>query len=228
MDIYEKNNQQFGFSPTQKKILELVGKDKTILEIGSSAGYMTKEFIKNGCLVDVVEINEQSFKKVSQLVKVAFNGSVEDPKIVSLFKEKYDFIIMADVLEHLVNPKQALKNLSRLADAETQMLISLPNVAGWAMRKQLFFQGDFEYQESGLLDKTHLRFFTVNTLPKFLRENGWKTREMIGTVTRLPLEGIISRIPIMRPVYFTLFREGLTQKYKNLAFDHFLVIVQKV
>lgn len=218
MIVYEAIFKKYGLSPTQQEIIKTVGFDNVILEIGPSAGYMTRAFLDNGCIVDVVESDQKAVLKLPKNVRKVFNVSIEQDEIYDHLG-KFDFIIMADVLEHLVNPGHVLKQLQKISSLNTKLVISLPNIASWIMRKQLFFKGDFEYRDSGLLDKTHLHFYTVNTLPKILSDNGWKADKIIGTMTRFPLEGLIGRIPILYP--------WLVEKYKNLAYYHFLVIASK-
>ena len=219
MDIYEEIFKKHGLSKTQQEIINLVGTNKTILEIGSSSGYMTSFFLKNGCVVDVVETNKAVLTKLPKGVRKILNYSIEDNKVKNLLAKDYDFIIMADVLEHLVNPQNAIKILHQIASKKCGLIISLPNIASWVMRKQLFFKGDFEYQDTGLLDRTHLHFFTINTLPKFLFEFGWEVKKLEGTITRLPFESIVSKIP---PLY-----SYLVNRFKNLSYYHFLVVAFK-
>lgn len=218
-NIYEHIAMRYGLSPTQLKIVELVGKDKEILEIGPATGYMTKKFVENHCRVDIVEIDEAAAAKIKRLARETIRDSIENPAVFKKLNRNYDFIIMADVLEHLVNPEEVLKRLLVVATAKTKLLISVPNIASWVMRKQLFFKGDFQYQESGLLDKTHLHFYTVNTLPKILSGCGWKVSKIIGTITRVPLESLIGQVPFLR--------QFIVEKYKNLSYYHFLVIARK-
>lgn len=218
-NIYEYIAMRHGLSPTQLKIVDLVGKDKEILEIGPATGYMTKKFVENDCRVDTVEIDENAAEKIKRLARETIRDSIENPAVFKKLNRNYDFIIMADVLEHLIFPELVLKRLLKIATSHTKLLISVPNVASWPMRKQLFFRGDFQYQTSGLLDKTHLHFYTVNTLPKILSDSGWKILKIIGTITRLPLESFIGKIPFLR--------QFLVEKYKNLSYYHFLVIARK-
>lgn len=220
MIVYEEIFKKYGLSPTQQEILKIVGEGKTILEIGSSAGYMSRAFLNNKCIVDVIETDKQAISKIPKMARKKFAQSIEDSNIYKLLNKDYDYIIMADVLEHLIIPKEVLKNLLKVASSKTKLLVSLPNVACWMMRKQLFFKGDFEYQESGLLDRTHLHFYTVETLPKLLSENGWKVERMIGTITRLPFERLIKKVPLLYSY--------LVSKYKNLAYYHFLIIASKI
>lgn len=227
MIIYEDIFKKYGLSPTQKEILKTVGKDKMVLEIGSSSGYMTKAFLDNDCTVDIVETNKEAVSKIPKRVRKLFNQSIEDEAIYKLLNSGYEYIIMADVLEHLVDPSRVLKKLLKVTHADTKLLISLPNIACWQMRKQLFFKGDFEYQDSGVLDRTHLHFYTYETLPKLLSENGWKIERIIGTVTRLPFEETISRIPILGMILNLLIYKKIVEKYKNLSYYHFLTVAHK-
>ncbi|MDP3948294.1 MAG: class I SAM-dependent methyltransferase [bacterium] len=226
MNVYEQTFKKYGLSSTQQKILEIIGKEKTVLEIGSSTGYMTRAFLENGCIVDAVEFDQKAMVKLPKDVRKVFGTSIEDEGVYQKLGD-YDFIVMADVLEHLVDPEKVLKELAKVASSVTQLLVSIPNVACWAMRKQLFFEGDFEYQESGLLDKTHLHFYTVNTLPKILLGQGWKVEKIIGTITRLPFEGLAGKIPLVGWIFKKMLYIKLVDRYKNLAYYHFLVVASK-
>lgn len=226
MIVYEDIFKKYGLSPTQQEILKIVGKERKVLEIGSSTGYMSRAFLEQDCAVDIVESNQKAVAKLPKSIKRVFNTSIEDTGIYDKLGS-YDFIVMADVLEHLVDPEKVLRQLFKKASIGTKLLVSLPNVASWTMRKQLFFKGDFEYQDSGLLDKTHLHFYTVNTLPKMLSETGWKTGKVIGTITRLPFEGMVSKIPVVGWIFKKTLYRKLVDRYKNLAYYHFLVIASK-
>jgi len=222
-DIFKKN----GFSKTQQKIIQIVGFKKTVLEVGASSGYMTQAFLSNDCIVDCVETDTKAANKIPKKVRKVLNISIEDNSIIKSLSKDYDFVILADVLEHLVDPARALKNIYGISSNNTKLIISMPNIASWVARKQLFFKGDFEYQESGLLDKTHLHFYTIKTLPKFLLENKWKTQELIGTILRLPFEETIRGIPLIGWFFMKFLYKNLAEKYKNLTYYHFLIVASK-
>lgn len=227
MIVYDKLYKKYGFSNSQLKILELIGSGKKVLEIGSSTGYMTKALKEQSCIIDVIEIDLKAAGKVKKFARKVINDSVENPGTLALLSKDYDFIIMADVLEHLVNPEFALNNLVKVASQFTQLIISVPNIASWPMRKQLFFKGDFNYEESGLLDKTHLHFYTVNSLPKFLESNGWRITEMIGTITVLPFEKKISKLPLAGLIFDKLIKPVIANQFKNFSFYHFVTVAGK-
>jgi SAM-dependent methyltransferase len=85
--------------------------------------------------------------------------------------EQFERIVFADLLEHLPDPIPVLAGYRRLLAPGGRLLVSLPNVAAWTVRLELLF-GRFEYAESGILDRTHLRFFT--------RASGRRTLEAAG------------------------------------------------
>ena len=106
----------------------------------------------------------------------------------------YDCIVCADVLEHLPDPLSTLKRLRQAAKSDATFIISLPNVAHLAVRAMLLF-GRFPKMERGILDKTHLHFFTKDTAKKLLNDAGLKIIRTLTTV--VPLEdfgnGVITK-----------------------------------
>lgn len=227
MSVYEEIFQKHGLSKTQQEIVDIVGFKKSILEIGPSAGYMTRAFLNNLCIVDIVEQDKRVFSKIPQNVRNKFLGSIEDDRIIANLKKDYEYIILADVLEHLLYPEIFLKNIAKIVSTNTKLIISLPNIASWVMRKQLFCKGDFQYQDSGLLDKTHLHFYTVNSLPLVLFGNGWKVEKIIGTIIRMPFQGILGKLPLLGIVYKKIIYPLLVNKFKNLAYYHFITVARK-
>ena len=112
----------------------------------------------------------------------------------------YDVVLCLDVLEHLVDPAGALAALRGLAP-RGRALISLPNVAHWSLRKELL-RGRWEYTESGLLDRTHLRFYTLDTARSLLSQAGWRVEWESSSpgqppLVRLPAQrlGVLQRWP---------------------------------
>lgn len=87
------------------------------------------------------------------------------PAPVSIFR--FDSIVFSHVLEHLRDPADVLTRFAELLDDDGSILIAVPNVLSWRMRWK-FLRGRFEYQSSGTLDDTHLRFFTFQTAVKYL------------------------------------------------------------
>jgi 2-polyprenyl-3-methyl-5-hydroxy-6-metoxy-1,4-benzoquinol methylase len=110
------------------------------------------------------------------------NSTVE---AAELGENMYDAIVCADVLEHLPDPVGTLKQLRRSAKPDATFIVSLPNVAHLAVRGMLLF-GKFPKMERGILDKTHLQFYTKDTATQMLRQAGLKVEKVMSTV--VPLE----------------------------------------
>jgi len=86
---------------------------------------------------------------------------------IGLGGDGFDLILLSHVLEHLQEPAQVLASISSLLSADGLLLIALPNICHWRTRLQIA-RGSFQYQDSGILDRSHLRFFTY-----------WSARELV-------------------------------------------------
>jgi 2-polyprenyl-3-methyl-5-hydroxy-6-metoxy-1,4-benzoquinol methylase len=101
----------------------------------------------------------------------------------------YDVIVLADVLEHMPAPKITLDKLVELQNLDCLFIISVPNVANLWVRLRLLM-GHFDYADRGILDRTHLRFFTRKTLIDLVKDTGLDIISI--AVTPIPLELISS------------------------------------
>jgi SAM-dependent methyltransferase len=135
---------------------------------------------------------------------------------------RYDAIIFGDVLEHLRNPRAVLEKLSGLLKPGGQILISVPNVANIWVRLNLLF-GRFDYSRVGILDETHLRFFTLKTAKQLAVDSGL---DVISTaVTPIPLPLILPFTSKGRPLSFLhLLNWGLTKLRKKLLGYQFILV----
>jgi 2-polyprenyl-3-methyl-5-hydroxy-6-metoxy-1,4-benzoquinol methylase len=118
--------------------------------------------------------------------------------------ERFTRAILLDVLEHLKKPETILDECHDLLERDGQLIISVPNIANIAVRISLLL-GEFNYTERGILDKTHLRFFTRKTARKMVESRGYQVLEEQMTV--IPIELICkmpARSPLMRGLNFVL------------------------
>jgi len=88
----------------------------------------------------------------------------------------YDLIVLADVLEHLVDPWSALRRVHAQTASECRLLLSVPNVRHYKVLLPLLFRGEFRYTDAGIMDRTHLHFFTRDSLQEAVHECGWTVR----------------------------------------------------
>ncbi len=151
-------------------VVGLVGGSKRVLELGTATGYMSRALTERGCRVVGVEVDAAMAERAAEFCERMIVGDIESLDFgQALGDERFDAIVAADVLEHLKNPLDALRRLRPFLDAEGCFVISVPNVAHGSVRLALL-SGRFDYQDIGLLDATHLRFFTRETLERMLDE----------------------------------------------------------
>jgi len=154
-------------------IISRVAKNSTILEFGPANGRMTK-YLKEvlGCTVYAVELDEESAKDATEFCKEILVGDIEKFQWLKKYQDiEFDYIIFADVLEHLYNPEMVLTKAKALLKDEGSILMSLPNIAHNAIIMDLI-NDKFTYRKRGLLDLTHVRFFTKNTLEELILNCG--------------------------------------------------------
>lgn len=156
---------------THSKVTKLVGKNKKVLDIGCATGYLSQEMVDNGCDVIGIEIDKDAAKIASEICKKIYVGEASQI-IVEVVEKNFDIILFSDVLEHLVDPISILKKSSSLLAKDGSIIISVPNVAYWKIRLMLLF-GNFNYSKIGILDETHLRFFTYKTLRELVIDAGY-------------------------------------------------------
>src|SRR5262249_20610039 len=107
-------------------------------------------------------------------------GNIED---ISLDFEKYfDCIILGDVLEHMVDPWMTLRRIATLVSNSGTVIASIPNVQHWRVIFDLM-RGRWDYREFGIMDITHLRFFTKRTIHRLFTTNGLAVTQIIPLLT---------------------------------------------
>lgn len=156
------------------KLLNMIKANTKVLEIGCATGYFTEELLKKNCRVWAIEKDKNACKIAKKIQKAKIiNCAIENIGTQIAQGKTFDYIILADVLEHLADPLSVLVELEKYLKPRGKMLISLPNVANFSIRFNLFFLGKFSYQDFGILDKTHLHFFTQKTGREIINQAGF-------------------------------------------------------
>lgn len=178
---------KFGSLPygAHQKIIKYVGSNKKVLDVGCADGYLGKEFKNNGCFVVGIEGMAQRIKTAREILDDVVTGNIEGVKTLPYPENFFDVIVFADVLEHLMMPEAVLANFKKYLKKEGSIIISVPNIARIDVRLKLLL-GKFNYAQGGILDKTHLRFFTLDSIQRLLIESGY-------VVTRKDSSGYFSR-----------------------------------
>ncbi len=205
IDTYTSRCKIFGLVPSESKVLEIgIGS-------GKLANLLT---MSKKCRVYCVE-------KDSIMTSIARNKCVEilniDIESAELPYEHgfFDCIVLGNVLEHMKEPSRVLTDLKKYLSNDGFLIYSVPNIVNWHSRTTIFF-GKFEYAESGVFDKTHLRFYNLNSAKNLAEDAGY---------------GIIS-LDITPSIYF--YKEklnflwyALAKLWKNLFADEFIIQAKK-
>ncbi|NEO26506.1 MAG: methyltransferase domain-containing protein [Kamptonema sp. SIO4C4] len=172
--INESSESQLDENNSLKKILTAVGYQKRVIDFGCSTGYLAKMLVERGCQVTGVEVNAEAAQVAENYCERVIIGNVEDLNIAEVFpEEQFDVAIFGDVLEHLKDPKTFLEITRSLLTPTGYVVASIPNIAHGAVRLALL-QGHFNYTSLGILDETHLRFFTRTTMEQLFLDAGYE------------------------------------------------------
>jgi 2-polyprenyl-3-methyl-5-hydroxy-6-metoxy-1,4-benzoquinol methylase len=152
--------------------LAMVGHNKSVLEIGCATGYFTRAMVERGCKVVGIELDPVAAAVAEAWAERVVVGDLDRAEVWDqIDDESFDVVLCGDVLEHLRDPLSALRAAVRKLRPDGVVVTSLPNVAHGDVRLHLL-QGSFRYRDLGLLDRTHVRFFTLETIRELLRDAG--------------------------------------------------------
>jgi len=208
-DYNSKLNSYFGHE--RSEIKELLPKTcEMALEVGCGDG-TTLKWLKNSnrCHETYgIEIFQSAALKAEKAVDHLFHGNIENDEIEFLSK-KFDVILLLDVLEHLLDPWIVLKKLVEdNLNVNGSIIVSLPNIRHYSALFPLFFKGEWTYQKSGILDKTHFRFFTKKSCIELFAQSGLKVKRTILVPVDISLKQKLFNV-----LTFGLFRNLLAQRY---------------
>jgi 2-polyprenyl-3-methyl-5-hydroxy-6-metoxy-1,4-benzoquinol methylase len=213
-NLYESKVEDY-FSAARKEILDLMPRySERVLEIGCGSG-QTLELLKKNRLCKSavgIELFENAANSARTRVDKVYQLDIEKD-LAPPDLGQFDLILILDVLEHLIDPWSVLKRINiEYLKPGGKMIISLPNARHFTCLLPLLIKGDFNYLERGILDKTHLRFFTRKSGTKMLDEAGLSIEKIKFTSLELSLNS-----GKLNAVTFGLFAEFLTSQYIYLV-----------
>ena len=150
------------------------------IEFGCSTGLFSKTVKEQkGSEAWGVDMDEQAIAIAAGRLDRALAGDVFDI-ICQLPENSFDCVICNDFLEHLAYPDKFLLNVKRILTPGGSLVCSLPNVRYWKNVRELLFEKDWRYRDAGILDNTHLRFFTKKSMIRLMVNNGYKVELIKG------------------------------------------------
>lgn len=174
---------------------------KQILDVGCGVGYIGQAIKKHQeCTIDGIDIDKTAIKtaeKYYDQVYLMRIGDKNDKTFLSFLKNRkfYDCIICGDIIEHLADPGYIISILAKKLTPNGKILISIPNIAHIDVIANLM-NGDFNYGETGILDNTHLRFWTENSFYDFIENINERYRTTLSPK-------LISKTIVEHPVFNT-------------------------
>lgn len=193
----------------------------TVLDLGCGSGALGQYLLETRqCTVDGLTWSEAEAAHARPHYRRVVVANLETCDLSETFEHHtYDVIVCADVLEHLSQPKRVLDACRQLLKSGGQLLTSVPN-AGYAGLVAELLRGEFRYREEGLLDRTHLRFFTRRSLSRFLGEHRWALRALDTIRRELPDSEFKARFDELPPAvsrYLLATPDALTYQFIGAA-----------
>ena len=200
------------FNSTRWDLIRLIrnGNNK-ILEIGCGTGNTGRALKESGKAAGVigVEIIPEIAKIAETKLDKVICGDIE---VLDLHFDRgyFDYVIMGDVLEHLYDPWGVVSKVRHYIKDGGYIIASLPNIRNWRIMKNLILKGEWEYTDAGLLDNTHLRFFTKKSIIKLFEDNGFGEIEIVPAFKTKSKKNKSNLINVLT---LGLFEEFLTGQY---------------
>jgi len=193
-----------------RKMLRLVGENKRVIDFGCATGYFSQLLAKKGCRVTGVELNPDAAKFAEQYCEQVIVADLDLVPLAEILPgHTFDVAIFGDILEHLRDPWKILKETQQLLNSEGYVVASLPNIAHGAIRLALL-QGRFEYTALGILDNTHLRFFTRKTVEDLFERSGY----FLDIIDRTKLS-VFSETPLIPQIDKNVFNREIVKQIEQ-------------
>jgi 2-polyprenyl-3-methyl-5-hydroxy-6-metoxy-1,4-benzoquinol methylase len=186
-----------------------------ILDVGCGAGYFGAYLKKSGKASKVygIELYKDAADEAAKHLDRVLCADLDSLDLSTLRNEwgdhPFDVIVCADVLEHVKNPWKLLTDLAELLAPGGKVVVSLPNVRHWSVLFPLLFKGQWNYQEAGIMDRTHLRFFSKSTASELIQ------RANLCLASTSPLMG--PRAQTLSKISCYLLEEFLAEQYVFVA-----------
>ena len=176
----------WGYSNTVTIMIDQIRDGSTVLEFGPASGRLTRYLSeKKNCTVYIVEIDPEAGQIAAQYAFDSCIGDIENFEWAQKFQDVvFDYILFADVLEHLRDADTVLKRVYPFLKKEGHILVSLPCICHNSVIIDML-HNKFDYQQTGLLDNTHLKFWTENSADNLFTKNGYYILAKNATYTQV-------------------------------------------
>ena len=191
MPLYDARVDRSVSNSSHTQMLELVGEGRSVLDVGCATGYLAEALAAQGCTVSGIEYDAEAAEQARPHLARLVVADLTAVRLADAFDgERFDVVVFGDVLEHLPDAEAVLRGARDVLADGGHVVISIPNVAHGSVRLALL-QGRWQYTDTGLLDRTHIRFVTRESLHRLLADAGFVATEV--RTTRLdPLDAEVA------------------------------------
>ena len=201
------------------KLLERETKPIKILDVGTASGYLGKVLTERGHHVAGIEYDAAAAERAKHYYESFCVANIETFEFP--YRREFDYILFADVLEHLRDPAAVLHACIPALKESGKIIISVPNVANLIVRLSLLC-GRFDYMDRGILDRTHLRFFTLRSLKQMMSEVSCNVVHVIPTPLPVQIVFPSTETKLFAPFHEILY--ALTRCWKSLLAYQFVLV----
>ena len=190
-------------------ILDQVPSNTRVLEFGCHSGLLSQYLIEKGCVVTGFDLDEKAIEKARERQVCAYSADLNDAgSWQKHIKEKrFDIILFIHILEHLYSPHDMLKMAVEYLNKNGAIIIALPNICNAKNRFEIALRGKFEYKEFGVMDNTHIRFFTYGSALELIKMANLKVVSYFSPQQVNPPREFLDNLPIFCKIK-NIFREG--------------------
>ncbi|WP_052263354.1 class I SAM-dependent methyltransferase [Geobacter pickeringii] len=188
---YLIEDEESALSDKYRLVLDEVGSDCDVLELGCYDGSFSRYLSARQNRVIGVDYDADAVLKAADVCTAAYRFDLNKPGELfngPLQGRCFDRVLMMDVLEHLVAPENLLKHVLSRLKPEGFVIVTLPNIAFWGIRKMLL-NGVFRYGDVGILDRSHFRFYTFQTARELLEGTAYHIEQWKPLSYQAPLVG---------------------------------------
>lgn len=186
-------------------------KNLKILEIGAAFGETLFYLKEKGIAQEAVGIdlfedkNKENYKNIDRFIF----GNIEQLELPE-YENYFDIILLPDVLEHLIEPKITLEKVHKYLNNDGQIIVSMPNIRHYSALIKIFVKGDFSYEESGIFDYTHRRFYCKKNIKELLESSNFKILKVESSIKRYKGRSVAKTL---NKITFGLLEEFFSYQY---------------
>lgn len=197
--------------------------NKCVLDIGCGTGHLGSFLKRNNNDVYGLTISEEEANEARKKMNEVIVGDIERMDSLPFPNQNFDVIIFADSLEHFANPLKVLQRVMPLLKPDGLLITSIPNIANFKIRMRLL-AGNFDYEHEGILDNTHLRFFTLKTARNLITDSGFQVLNIKFTNWNWTFPRIIQQL-----FFFCEWeiRDRMTRWWPNLFATQFVIYARR-